>query len=93
MKHNSIKHFLLSVASVTLLGGCVSQQTVESPTVQTGAATGAVAGAVIGYNTKGHHKGERAAIGALVGAALGGAAGSAIDSQNPQPAETTGGWQ
>jgi len=93
MKYNRFKLFLLSAAGMALLSGCVSQQTVESPTVQTGAATGAVAGAVIGYNTKGHHKGERAAIGALVGAALGGAAGSAIDSQNPQPAETTGGWQ
>jgi uncharacterized protein YcfJ len=92
MKKKTYKLLLASAAGIALLGGCVSQETLNSPTVQTGAATGAVAGAVIGYNTTGHHKGRRAAIGALVGAALGGAAGSAIESQNPQPVET-GGWQ
>jgi len=91
-----IKLILASAAGIALLGGCVNQETLNSPTVQTGATVGAVTGAVIGYNTKGHHKGRRAALGALVGAAMGGAAGSVVDDQSPQavqqPAET-GGWQ
>jgi len=92
MTKEIIKLLLASATGIALLGGCVDQQTLNSPTVQTGAATGAVAGAVIGYNTKGHHKGQRAAIGALLGAAAGGAVGSAVDNQPQQPVDT-GGWQ
>ena len=92
MPHMTTKTLLFALVGTITLGGCVNQETLNSPTAQTGAATGAIAGAVIGYNTKGHHKGQRAAIGALLGAAAGGAIGSAVETQPQQPVDD-GGWQ
>ena len=71
-----------------LLNGCMSQNTISSPSTQTGAAIGAVTGAVVGGNV-GDGSGSNIAGGAVLGAAAGAAIGNASSNNREQ----TGGWE
>ncbi len=86
-----MKHASAFVLFVLLLAGCVNQEMINDPAVQTGAVVGAVTGAVIGGNA-GKKDGTNIAIGAATGAVLGGAITGAVRGSRPKPVNT-GGWQ
>ena len=89
MKIKILKLFLASSASIALLSGCVNQNTLSSPSTQTGAAVGAASGAIIGENV-GDGSGTNIAAGAILGAIAGGAVVNATEGEQPKQ---TGGWQ
>lgn len=89
MKINLFKLLFISVLGISLFNGCVNQEQLSNPNVQTGAAVGAVTGAVIGGNV-GEKSGTTIATGAVLGALAGGAIGDAVSEE--QPAQT-GGWE
>jgi len=89
MKATLTKLSLVSVMGIALLSGCVNQNTLSNPNVQTGAAVGAVTGAVIGGNV-GDGSGSNIAGGAVLGAIAGGAIGNATGDSRPRQ---TGGWE
>jgi len=89
MKINLFKILLISGLGISFFSGCVNQEKLSNPDVQTGAAVGAITGAVIGGNV-GEKSGRTIATGAVLGALAGGAIGDAVSEE--QPAQT-GGWQ
>jgi hypothetical protein len=80
---------LIFGVSAFLFSGCVSQNTLSNPSVQTGAGIGVVTGAIIGGNV-GDRSGSNIAGAAVLGATIGGAIGNATGDSRPQQ---TGGWE
>jgi len=87
MKYNI--HTCLIIAGITLLSGCVNQDSFSHPNTQTGVSIGTVAGAVIGGNV-GDRSGSNIAGGAVLGTIVGGAIGEATNDSHSQQ---TGGWE
>lgn len=89
MKIKLLKILLISGLGMSLFSGCVTQDQLSNPDVQTGAAVGAVTGAVIGGNV-GEKSGTNIATGAVLGALAGGAIGNAASDGQPTQ---NGGWE
>lgn len=86
----TVKRLCLFSISLTMLSGCLNQQTLNNPNTQTGAAVGAVTGAIIGGNV-GDGSGSNVAAGTVLGAIAGGAVGQATGEDGQQI--QTGGWE
>lgn len=84
-----IQKLCLFGLALTMLTGCINQQTLANPNTQTGAAVGAVAGSVIGGNV-GDGSGSNVAGGAVLGAIAGVTASQVIKEEKPVK---TGGWE
>ena len=80
---------LTAIFGMLLLNGCLNQNSIQDPTVQTGAVIGAVTGAVIGGNS-GNADGTNIAIGTVAGAVLGATAGDAAKQPQTQTANNSG---
>jgi len=89
MTKNISKQLLVFSATIALVSGCMSQNTLSNPSTQTGAAVGAVTGAVIGGNV-GDGSGSNVAAGTALGAITGSVIGNMAHTEQPKQ---TGGWQ
>jgi uncharacterized protein YcfJ len=85
----NIRSLMITVAGIVALSGCVTQDAIQKPSTQKGAAIGAVTGAVIGGNV-GDRSSTNIVTGAVIGAVAGGAIGDAAGGEQPRQ---TGGWE